>query len=148
MTQLLDALRAPSGGAGGESSVAANRRNRVLVIDDEASVRRLFERILQSADFDVVAAAGGAEGLQRLRDDRQIGLVLLDLAMPEMDGWRFRHAQRLDPALASIPTVIVTGSSLPGIVHEELQADDYLLKPVGREHLLSVVAHYCTPKAD
>jgi CheY-like chemotaxis protein len=121
-------------------------RNRILVIDDDLEVRSTFMELLQFAQFDVVSASGGAEGLRMLRYDPRIGLVLLDLMMPEMDGWRFRHAQRADTRLNVIPTIVVSGSPLGNIVHEELQAADYLLKPVGREHLISVVASYCKPR--
>ena len=121
-------------------------RNRILVIDDDLEVRSTFAELLEFANFDVVSASGGAEGLRMLRYDPRIGLVLLDLMMPEMDGWRFRHAQRADTRLASIPTIIVSGSPLGSIIHAELQAADYLLKPVGRDHLVSVVASYCKPR--
>jgi CheY-like chemotaxis protein len=123
-------------------------RNRIVVVDDDPDVRSVFQESLQLAKYDVVVASGGAEGLRILREDSAIGLVLLDLMMPEMDGWRFRHAQRADPRLAAIPTIIVTGSPLGTIVHEQLQAADYLLKPVARDHLLSVVASYCKPRED
>jgi hypothetical protein len=53
-----------------------------------------------------------------------------DLMMLEFDGWRFRHAQRGDAQMVHIPTLIVTGSALHHIVHDQLQAADYLLKPV------------------
>jgi CheY-like chemotaxis protein len=121
-------------------------RDRVLIVDDDECVRETFERLLQRAGFDVILAVGGAEGLKILREDRTIGLVILDLMMPGMDGWRFRHAQRSDPRLAAIPTVIVTGSPLANVVHEELQAADYLLKPVAGHHLLGVVGSYCAPR--
>ena len=121
-------------------------RNRVLIIDDDEEVRAVYQELLATAKFDVVTAGGGAEGLTMLRQDPTIGLVLLDLMMPEMDGWRFRHAQRSDPRLEAIPTVIVSGTPLRHIVHAELQAADYLLKPVGRDHLISVVAAYCKPR--
>ena len=121
-------------------------RNRVLVVDDDPVVRRVLHRSLELAGFDVVIASGGAGGLRMLKADPTIGLVLLDLMMPDMDGWRFRHAQREDSILAGIPTIIVSGSELGRIVHAELQAADYLLKPVGREHLLSVVERYCERK--
>ena len=121
-------------------------RNRVLIIDDDEEVRSVYQELLVAANFDVVTASGGAEGLTMLRRDPTIGLVLLDLMMPEMDGWRFRHAQRSDARLDKIPTVIVSGTPLRDIVHAELEAADYLLKPVGREHLISVVAAYCKPR--
>ena len=123
-------------------------RNRIVVVDDDPDVRLVFQQSLQLARFDVVVAGSGAEGFRILRDDPTVGLVLLDLMMPEMDGWRFRHAQRLDPRLAAIPTIIVSGCALATIVHEELQAADYLLKPVAREHLISVIAFYCKPLDD
>jgi CheY-like chemotaxis protein len=118
----------------------------VLIIDDDPEVCATFQESLQLAGFDVAVAGGGADGLRILRADPTIGLVLLDLMMPEMDGWRFRHAQRLDARLAAIPTVIVSGTDLRTIVHAELQAVDYLLKPVARDHLVSVVASYCKPR--
>jgi CheY-like chemotaxis protein len=123
-------------------------RNRVLIIDDDPTVRRMLQRSLHTAGFDAAVAGGGAEGLRILAADSSIGLVLLDLMMPEMDGWKFRHAQRSDPAVAAIPVIVVTGVPLNTIVHTELQAADYLLKPVGREHLISVIGSYCRSKED
>ncbi len=121
-------------------------RNRILIVDDDPVVRRVFQRSLELANFDVEVASVGAEALRLLREDPTIGLVLLDLMMPEMDGWKFRQAQQSDPRLAAIPTVIMTGSLLGQIVHEELQAADYLQKPVTRDHLIRVVAAYCRPR--
>jgi two-component system, chemotaxis family, chemotaxis protein CheY len=126
-----------------QSPDAAPRGGRVPVIDDDDAIRRVFQRYLESAGFEVVGAASGAEGLRILRNGAQVGLVLLDLMMPDMDGWRFRNAQAGDERLAAIPTVIVTGSPLSSVVHAELKAADYLLKPIGRDHLLSVAVHYC-----
>ena len=126
---------------------AEAKPGRVLVIDDEQSIRELFERVLRFAGFDVVVASGGEEGLQILRADPSICLVLLDLTMPNVDGLKVREAQRADVRLAGIPTVVVSGAPLSRIVHDELHATDYLLKPVGQEHLLSVVSRYCRPRA-
>ncbi len=118
---------------------------KVLVVDDDDDVREVIKSILMLAGFDAVEAGGGAEGLRLLRSDKSIRLVLLDLTMPEMDGWRFRHEQRSDPRLSQIPTIIVSGEPLAHIVDEELRAADYLSKPVGRDHLIGVVAKYCEP---
>ena len=116
---------------------------RVLIIDDDPDVRELFQDILRGAGFDTVVAESGAEGLSVLRSDSQIRVVLLDLLMPEMDGWRFRHHQLSHPQFAAIPTVIVTGAPLGGAAHEQLQAADYLSKPVPRDQLIGAVAKYC-----
>jgi CheY-like chemotaxis protein len=120
---------------------------RVLIIDDEAALRMLISRQLELAGFDVISASNGPEGLELLRADPTIRLMLLDLMMPGMDGWRVRRAHLADPQLARVPTVILTGAPLPSLVHEQLRAADYLLKPVGRDHLVSVVSNYCEPTA-
>jgi CheY-like chemotaxis protein len=121
------------------------KSGRVLVVDDEPIMRTLFRRSLQSAGFDVVVAEDGPEGLEKLRQDPEIRLVLLDLNMPRMDGREFREEQRADPQLKDVPTVIVTGEPLAKLVQSELHAAEYLLKPVGRDHLISVVSDYCEP---
>ena len=118
---------------------------RVLVVDDEKTMQTLYRRSLQGAGFDVVIAKDGPDGLQKLREDPEIRLVLLDLNMPVMDGWGFRAEQRADPKLREVPTVVVTGEPLARLVESELHAAEYLLKPVGREHLISVVSDYCEP---
>ena len=121
---------------------------RVLVIDDEPRVLELFQRTLQFAGFDVAVASSGDEGLRLLRTDPSICLVLVDLIMPEIDGRQVLLAQRADSRLAAIPTIVVSGAPLSGIVHEELLAADYLLKPVGRDHLISVVGRYCRRRCE
>jgi CheY-like chemotaxis protein len=118
---------------------------RVLVVDDDAGVRTVMTRQLAHAGFEVVAAASGGEGLDIMRTDAAIRVVLLDMMMPDMDGWGFRQNQLADAVLARIPVVILTGAPLPSLLHEQLQAADYLLKPVGHEHLISVVSNYCQP---
>jgi CheY-like chemotaxis protein len=81
-----------------------------------------------------------------MRQDAAIALVLLDFDMPAMNGAEVRRAQRADPALARIPTVMVSGSSGGDMVHGDLCADDYLEKPVGRERLIAVVSRYCVAR--
>jgi CheY-like chemotaxis protein len=93
-------------------SDASRSRNRVLVVDDDPVVRRMFQRSLDLAEFDVVVACNGAEGLTILREDDTIGLVLLDLTMPGMDGWAFLQEQRADSRSATIPTIILSGPTL------------------------------------
>ena len=117
----------------------------VLLVDDDPAVREMFSQALRLAGFDVMEASTGGEALERLRSNTQIGVILLDLKMPDMDGWRFRLAQRTDPRMAAIPTIITTGAPLSEVLDCDLKAADYLLKPVGVEHLISVVAHYVTP---
>ena len=121
-------------------------RNRVLVVDDDPVVRRMFQRSLELAQFDVVVACDGAEGLKILRDDDTIGLVLLDLTMPGMDGRAFLQEQHAHSRLATIPTIILSGSTLAENLREELQVTDFLQKPIRRDCLIGVVAAYCQRK--
>jgi len=117
----------------------------VLLVDDDQAVREMFSQALHLAGFDVMEASTGGEAFELLRTNTQIGVILLDLKMPDMDGWRFRLAQRTDPRMAAIPTIITTGAPLSEVLDCDLKAADYLLKPVGLEHLISVVAHYVKP---
>ena len=119
-------------------------RSRTLIIDDDPVVRRMFQRSLELAQFDVVVAASGEEGLRILDQDPTISLILLDLTMPGMDGWSFLQTQRDDPKIAEIPTVVVSGSTLA--TEEELGATAFLRKPVTRDHLLTVVSAFCKPR--
>ena len=117
----------------------------IVSADALKSVREMVCQALKLAGFDVMEASSGGEALDLLRSNAWIGVILLDLKMPDMDGWRFRLAQRTDPRLAAIPTVITTGAPLSEVLDCDLKAADYLLKPVGLEHLISVVAHYVKP---
>lgn len=117
------------------------------MIDDDAAVRQTFRRLIDHAGFDVVVAGDGAEGLQMLRDDPTIGLVLLDYDMPGLNGAGVRAVQRADPQLWSVPTVIVSGTQESEALRDELQPTEYLRKPVSRKRLIATVARYCAPRS-
>jgi CheY-like chemotaxis protein len=82
----------------------------ILVVDDEYSIAEVLEAVLADAGHEVVTAANGRQGLERLRE-RRPDLVLLDLMMPIMDGSAMLRAMREDPAYRDIPAVVM--SSLP-----------------------------------
>jgi len=123
-------------------------RNRVLIVDDDPAVRETFRRILCDAGFQVLAVSSGAAALATLHDDSTIGLMLLDLEMPEIDGATVRRTQLADPQLSNVPTVIVSGSGDLRINRADLRADDYLAKPFLRRQLLEVVSRFCKPQRD
>jgi adenylate cyclase len=115
------------------ASPLKQRTNRVLVIDDDETVRDLMRRALSHEGFDVVTAADGKEGLALARELRP-SVITLDVLMHEMDGWSVLQAIRADPALADIPVVMVS------ILDEKrrgfaLGASAYLTKPVDRARL-------------
>ena len=83
----------------------------VMVIDDEDQARQLLRDILTAAGYRVVAASNGKEALERISENKP-DVVVLDLMMPEMDGFDFLFALRESPHTASIPAVVLTGKEL------------------------------------
>jgi CheY-like chemotaxis protein len=79
----------------------------VLVVEDDAATREALTLFLEREGYRVVAAPDGRQALERLRGPVTPDLILLDLSMPVMDGWRFREEQRRDPSLADVPVVLV-----------------------------------------
>lgn len=94
------------------NQVAPNRFPRVAIVDDTAEARRLIRRILQSqGDFSIFEAASGKEGLALIERERP-DLVILDLMMPEMDGFAVLDALKANQETASIPVIVATAKEL------------------------------------
>ena len=105
------------------------RQGSVLVVDDNADVRTLVARILRLVGERAECASGGAEALDRLRQGETPKMVLLDLMMPEVDGFAVLRAIRSDPTLAGLPVVVFSAAGQREL-DEALAsgADDYLRK--------------------
>src|SRR5687767_13301151 len=101
----------------------------VLVVDDMAIFRDPIAASLRLAGYETLCAADGAEALQVTRD-RRPNLVLLDLAMPKVDGITFLKQLRADPAVAGTPVILLTAISerKSVLAAAELGVSDYLLK--------------------
>lgn len=111
----------------------------VLVVDDEPGVRHLARILLSHDGYDVVVARHGKEALGRLTD-RCPDLVVLDLHMPVMNGWQFRaEQQRLAPALASVPVLLMTGEADADACAAALDAVGVIRKPFTAGALLDAV---------
>lgn len=126
-------------GAAPARVMAAPERPRVLVVDDEASIRELLTRTLSLTEYDVEAVADGRSALERLRLDTY-DLLIADLRMPVMDGLTLiREARRLHPALR---VIIITGYSTEASAIEavNLGVVGYLVKPFRVPQVLSAVA--------
>lgn len=120
---------------------SAIRPPSVLVIDDDEDNREVLGEVLGEAGYSVVCARDGAEALQLLGELRP-DVILLDLHMPIMDGLEFRAAQRRDPSLARIPTVVMSAADRLKDRLAELAPAEMLRKPVKLAHLLSIVKRY------
>ncbi len=112
-------------------------RSRVLVVDDDADVRSLVRELLSRAGHDVAEAAHGREALRSFHAAPP-DLVVLDVAMPELDGWQVLERIR---DLSDAPVIMLTarGSELEKVRGLKSGADDYITKPFGRQELLARV---------
>jgi CheY-like chemotaxis protein len=119
-------------------------RSAVCVIDDDADIREILSDVLNQEGYEVVVAGDGESALNRLRA-RADGwsLIILDLMMPRMNGWEFRRQQLQDPALASIPVVLLTGAGNAAATTDDLSVAGVIEKPVDLDALLEKVAAYC-----
>ncbi len=100
-----------------EKHLRQSGERRVLVVEDDATTRSMLRKLLERQGWDVVEAGNGREGLERVRDSRP-ALVLLDLMMPEMDGFGFLEALRADGD--SLPVVVLTAKELSRAEQERL----------------------------
>lgn len=117
----------------------------ILVIDDDVDVRETLSDLLVDEGYRVTGVNNGREALDYLKEATRPSLILLDMMMPEMDGWQFRLELQKDPSLARIPVVIL---SAHGNVREAalaLGAADYLRKPLQAESVLEIAERYCRP---
>jgi excisionase family DNA binding protein len=118
----------------------ARARSRILLVDDEESIRRLLSRMLESA-YDVEVAADGESALRLMREpDAHYDLLISDLNMPGMDGLALiREARRINAALAA---VVITGYSSESSAIEALNLGvaGYLTKPFGTNQVLAAAA--------
>ena len=101
---------------------------KILVIDDDLAITELMSMLLKTHGFEVFTTNTGAEGV-KLAQEKLPNVVLLDLMMPDLDGWQVSKAIRL---FSNVPILILSAINDPGMVASVLDAgaDDFLVKPV------------------
>lgn len=102
-----------------------------LIIDDSRAMRSILSKIMTSLGFEVVTASNGLEGLDRLREDDNIALVLIDWNLPEMNGLEFVQAVRSDSSFDTIRLIMVSTETERTRIVAALDAgvDEYVMKP-------------------
>ncbi len=114
---------------------------RILVVEDDALTRLAVVSVFEGLGYRVAEAADGREALDWLRRHKAPDLILLDLGMPVMTGWDLFSALRSDPALASIPVLVLSASDPSSARVAALGAAGYLQKPVDLEEVGAEVQH-------
>jgi len=118
-----------------EGSENVNKHFRILVVDDEAPMRRLLELYLKTNQYDVQSEAQGEEAIHLLKTSN-FDMVILDIMMPGMDGWEVCHRIR---AFSQLPILMLTArdQTAEKVKGLKIGADDYLTKPFEEEELLA-----------
>lgn len=116
---------------------------RILIVEDNPDNLELVSFLIQRAGFEALQASNGVQGVAVARQYKP-DLVLLDLAMPDMDGWTMARTLKSDPATKSIPLVALTAFSLPGDRRRALEAgcDGYLTKPIHVATFIKEISAY------
>ena len=121
----------------------------VLVVDDD--VRNIFSltKALEKMQMNIVTAIDGKEAIEKLNTHKNIDVVLLDMMMPQMDGYETARAIRLNKDWKSLPVIAVTAKAMAGDRHKciEAGASDYITKPVDIDQLLSLLRVWLYEKA-
>ncbi len=121
---------------------------RILCIEDEPEMIDLIRLILGRRGFEVLGAAGGTAGLKEVREQLP-DLVLLDLMMPDMDGWEVYQQMKADDSTRNIPVIVVTAKaqSIDKVLGLHIaKVDDYIAKPFSPQDLLNSVEKVLSQK--
>lgn len=125
-------------------SVQLHTKHRVLIVDDHPDTREALALVMELRGLDADVAGSGGEALAKLAEPHHRPcVVLLDLNMPDLDGWEVRERMRADPVLAGVPVVLLTGNYVDVERARRLGISGYLRKPVDVQQILGVVEQHC-----
>lgn len=122
------------------AQACAESNSRVLVVEDQDDIREFVALVLQNEGYCVATADNGAVALEEV-SRKPVGVVLLDMRMPVMDGWAFADAYRRRPG-PHAPIVVLTAAQDAAARAAQINADGFLGKPFELDDLLAVVARY------
>jgi DNA-binding response OmpR family regulator len=122
----------------GRKGLSIMDKLKILVVDDEARMRKLVRDFLVRDNFDVVEAGDGEEALNLFYEDKSIALVILDVMMPKMDGWQVVREIRRE---SKVPVIMLTarGEERDELLGFELGVDEYISKPFSPRILVARV---------
>jgi CheY-like chemotaxis protein len=113
---------------------------RILLVEDNEMNRDMLSRRLTRRGYEVLIAVDSTQGMEMARRDRP-DLVLMDMSLPDVDGWETTRRMRADAALSEIPIIALTAHAMEGDREKALAAgcDDYDTKPVNLEQLIGKI---------
>ena len=117
------------------------RARKVLIVDDDARNIFALTTMLENQEMDVVSATNGRQAIEIIQNNPDINVVLMDIMMPEMDGYQTMKEIRKDPQFAALPILALTAKAMKGDREKCLEAgaSDYIAKPVNTNELLSLL---------
>ena len=117
------------------------RRRKVLIVDDDARNIFALTTMLENQEMDVVSATNGRRAIELIQNKPDINVVLMDIMMPEMDGYQTMREIRKDPQFGALPILALTAKAMKGDREKCLEAgaSDYIAKPVNTNELLSLL---------
>jgi two-component system cell cycle response regulator DivK len=121
----------------------AGIRKKILVVEDDLDNRWIMVRLLSAAGYDTIEAEDGQAALDQARSERP-DLILMDLALPRLDGWEATRRLKADPGLRHIPVVALTAFAMMGDERRAREAgcDGYITKPVRSAVIRDTVRRY------
>lgn len=118
-------------------------KKHVLIVEDDKDILEVLKDLLMSEEYRVSTAENGKVALSFLSSTPTLpGLILLDLMMPEMDGFQFREKQALDERFKQIPVVVMTADGHIEAKLERIKAHVFLKKPLDLENVLETIAKF------
>ncbi len=117
------------------------QKKKIIIIDDDERNIFALDAVLKSRGFQCIAASSAKEGLHILQTHNDIGIALIDIMMPDMDGYEMIAEIRKKPVLKEIPLIAVTAQAMLGDKEKSLQmgADNYIAKPININLLLNIL---------
>ncbi len=117
----------------------------ILIIEDDTAILDVTKQLLEIEGYEVWGAKNGQEALDLLKSvERLPNLIVLDLMMPVMDGFKFRAEQLNHPRLSFIPVVVVTAEGNRSERKDQLKANAVATKPIDLEEFLQVIRQQCS----
>lgn len=115
-----------------------NTEKEILIIDDDSRNIFALTAVLEAKKYQCISAVSAVKGLELLEENKNIGAVLMDMMMPEMDGYEAIGKMKSNTALQKIPVIAITAQAMTGDREKCLEAgaDGYISKPVNVDELL------------